>query len=205
MSVLNLCITISEIDWSLTKDVFSILGTVGALIIGTFGLFTWRRQLRGTSEYELAKKAVFKTYEVQQALQAVRNTMLYLSKEEVEVGRRLEEEQRIYNERMTLLYEKWAELQTIRLETKAIWSDNAHNCFNEIQQRIGDLRGAIWLHFWMKGAYAGPGATVDNNPERVIENDKVVYFVSDDDEFSQKIFKSVEKVELFFGPKIRGK
>ncbi|MCU8414978.1 hypothetical protein OC507_07970 [Vibrio vulnificus] len=201
---MNLCITISEIDWSLTKDVFSILGTVGALIIGTFGLFTWRRQLRGTSEYELAKKAVFKTYEVQQALQAVRNPMLYLSKEEVEVGRRLEEEQRIYNERMTLLYEKWAELQTIRLETKAIWSDSAHNCFNEIQQRIGDLRGAIWLHFWMKGAYAGPGATVDNNPERVIENDKVVYFVSDDDEFSQKIFKSVEKVELFFGPKIRG-
>ncbi|EMN7216851.1 hypothetical protein WB841_004659 [Vibrio vulnificus] len=195
----------SEIDWSLTKDVFSILGTVGALIIGTFGLFTWRRQLRGTSEYELAKKAVFKTYEVQQALQAVRNPMLYLSKEEVEVGRRLEEELRIYNERMTLLYEKWAELQTIRLETKAIWSDSAHNCFNEIQQRIGDLRGAIWLHFWMKGAYAGPGATVDNNPERVIENDKVVYFVSDDDEFSQKIFKSVEKVELFFGPKIRGK
>ncbi|EMY6467095.1 hypothetical protein ABCL20_004572 [Vibrio alginolyticus] len=202
---MNLCITISEIDWSLTKDVFSILGTVGALIIGTFGLFTWRRQLRGTSEYELAKKAVFKTYEVQQTLQAVRNPMLYLSKEEVEVGRRLEEEQRIYNERMTLLYEKWAELQTIRLETKAIWSDSAHNCFNEIQQRIGDLRGAIWLHFWMKGAYAGPGATVDNNPERVIENDKVVYFVSDDDEFSQKIFKSVEKVELFFGPKIRGK
>ncbi|HHX8336013.1 hypothetical protein ACHFJ9_16545 [Vibrio sp. D3] len=202
---MNLCITISEIDWSLTKDVFSILGTIGALIIGTFGLFTWRRQLRGTSEYELAKKAVFKTYEVQQALQAVRNPMLYLSKEEVEAGRRLEEEQRIYNERMTLLYEKWAELQTIRLETKAIWSDSAHNCFNEIQQRIGDLRGAIWLHFWMKGAYAGPGATVDNNPERVIENDKVVYFVSDDDEFSQKIFKSVEKVELFFGPKIRGK
>ncbi|ENB2089796.1 hypothetical protein [Vibrio alginolyticus] len=202
---MNLCITISEIDWSLTKDVFSILGTVGALIIGTFGLFTWRQQLRGTSEYELAKKAVFKTYEVQQALQAVRNPMLYLSKEEVEVGRRLEEEQRIYSERMTLLYEKWAELQTIRLETKAIWSDSAHNCFNEIQQRIGDLRGAIWLHFWMKGAYAGPGATVDNNPERVIENDKVVYFVSDDDEFSQKIFKSVEKVELFFGPKIRGK
>ncbi|MBY7823221.1 hypothetical protein [Vibrio fluvialis] len=202
---MNLCITISDIDWSLTKDVFSIIGTVGALIIGTLGLFTWRRQLRGTNEYELAKRAVFKAYEVQQALQAVRNPMLYLSKEEVEAGRRLEEEQRIYNERMTLLYEKWAELQTIRLEAKVIWSDSAHNCFNEIQQRIGDLRGAIWLHFWMKGAYAGPGARVDNNPERVIENDKVVYFISDDDEFSQKILNSVEKVEIFFAPKIRRK
>lgn len=101
---MNLCITISEADWSLTKDVFSIIGTFGALVIGTFGLFTWRRQLRGTSEYELAKKAVFKAYEVQQTIQTVRNPMLYLSKEEVEAGRRLEEEQRIYDERMSSLY-----------------------------------------------------------------------------------------------------
>ncbi|MBU3006009.1 hypothetical protein [Paraglaciecola arctica] len=202
---MNLCLTISEIDWSLTKDAFSILGTIGALIIGTLGLTAWRRQLRGTSEYELAKKAIFIAYEIQQALQTVRNPMLHLSKEEVEAGRRLDEEQRIYNERMNQLYEKWAELQTIRLETKVVWSDDAHNSFNEIQQRIGDLRGAIWLHFWMKGAYAGPGAVVDNNPERVIENDKVVYFVSDNDEFSTKITEAISKVENFFGSKVRGK
>lgn len=202
---MNLCLTISEIDWSLTKDVFSILGTVGALIIGMLGLSTWRRQLRGTSEYELAKKAIFKAYEIQQALQTVRNPMLHLSKEEVEAGRRLEEEQRIYNERMTQLYEKWAELQTIRLETKVVWSDDAHNSFSKIQQRIVDLRGAIWLHFWMKGAYAGPGAEVDNNPVRVMENDKIVYFVSDGDEFSIKITESINEVENFFGPKVRGK
>lgn len=158
---MDLCITISEINWSLTKDVVSIVGTIGALTIGGLGLFTWRRQLRGTSEYEVAKKAILKTYEVQQALQSVRNPMLYLSKEEVEAGRRLEEEQRIYSERMTYLNEKWAELQTIRLESRVIWGKEAQDSFNEIQQRIGNLRGAIWLHFWMKGAYAGPGATVD--------------------------------------------
>ena len=61
------------------------------------------------------------------------------------------------------------------------------------------------LHFWMKGAYAGPGAAGDNNPKRVIENDKVVYFVSDEDEFSQKIIGSVKEVENFFGNKVRGK
>jgi hypothetical protein len=201
---LNLCISISEIDWSLTKDIFSIIGTIGALTIGTLGLSTWRRQLRGTSEYELAKKTIFKAYEIQQALQTVRNPMLQLSKEEIDAGRRLDEEQRIYNDRMNHLYEKWAELQTIRLETKVVWSDDAHNCFNEIQQRIGEIRGAIWLHFWMKGAYAGPGAEVDNNPERVIENDKVVYFVSDEDVFSMKITESINEVEKFFGPKVRG-
>lgn len=202
---MDLCITISEINWSLTKDVVSIVGTIGALTIGGLGLFTWSRQLRGTSEYEVAKKAILKTYEVQQALQSVRNPMLYLSKEEVEAGRRLEEEQRIYSERMTYLNEKWAELQTVRLETKVIWGNEAQDSFNEIQQRIGDLRGAIWLHFWMKGAYAGPGATVDNSPERVRENDKIVYFTSEEDDFSQKIAESTAKVEKFFGAKVRTK
>lgn len=202
---MDLCITISETNWSLTKDVVSIVGTIGALTIGGLGLFTWRRQLRGTSEYGVAKKAILKTYEVQQALQSVRNPMLYLSREEVEAGRRLEEEQRIYSERMTYLYEKWAELQTIRLETKVIWGKEAHDSFNEIQQRIGDVRGAIWLHFWMKGAYAGPGATVDNSPERVGENDKIVYFTSEEDDFSKKIAESTAKVEEFFGSKARAK
>ncbi len=106
---------------------------------------------------------------------------------------------------MTYLNEKWAELQTIRLEAKVIWGNEAHDIFYEIQQRIGDVRGAIWLHFWMKGAYAGLGATIDNSPERVRENDQVVYFTSEEDGFSQKISESTEKVEEFFGPKVRTK
>lgn len=67
-------------DWSITKDVFSIIGTIGAITIGIVGLTTWRRQLRGTSEYELAKKAILVTYEVEHAIQSVRNPMLYLRK-----------------------------------------------------------------------------------------------------------------------------
>lgn len=202
---MNICVTISEINWSLTKEIISIVGTLGALIIGGLGLFTWSRQLKGTSEYELAKKAILSTYEVQQALQSVRNPMLYLSKEEVEAGRRLQEEQRIYEERLNHLYKKWAELQTIRLETKVIWSSEAHNIFNGLQERIGEVRGAIWLHFWMKGAYAGPGATVDNNRERVIENDRMVYFSSENDDFSRQITESVRSIENFFSPKVRRK
>ena len=54
---MSLFLIINEIDWSITKDVFSIIGTIGALVIGSLGLFTWRRQLKGISEYELAKKA----------------------------------------------------------------------------------------------------------------------------------------------------
>jgi hypothetical protein len=202
---LSICVSISEVNWSITKDVFSIVGTIGALIIGSIGLFTWKRQLRGTSEYELAKKAILNTYEVEQAIQSVRNPILHLNKEEVEAGRHLEEELRIYDERMQHLYSKWAELQTIRLETKVVWSAEAHSSFEDIQTLIGELRGGIWLHFWLKGSFAGPGATVDNNPDRVAENDKVVYFMSDKDDFSLKLKAAVDKVERFFSSKVRSK
>lgn len=189
----------------MTKDVFSIIGTIGGITLGVIGLTTWKRQLKGTSEYELAKRAIFITYQVRQLIKLVRNPILHLSREEVEAGNTLQEQQRIYDDRMQELHLKWAELQTIRLETKVIWFDAAHDSFNTVEMLIGELRGAIWLHFWMKGAYADPSATVDNSPERIAENNKVIYYASEDDEFSVKINAAVAEVETFFQLRVRGK
>ncbi|HYU47327.1 MAG TPA: hypothetical protein VEK84_14245 [Terriglobales bacterium] len=188
----------------MTKDIVTIIGTIGALVIGVIGLTTWRRQLRGTSAYDVAKRAVLLTYQLRDAMQAVRNPMLYLRKEEVEVGRRLEEEQRIYDERKRRLQEKWAELRTLSLEARVIWGEEAEACFTLVEKLVRELLAEIWLHFWLKGAYAGPGAAVDNNPERVAANDKIVYGASDDDEFSKRIDVAVDQVEEFFKPRIRG-
>jgi len=195
--------SLTHFDLDTIKDVFSIIGIVATVVLGTIGLFTWKRQLRGTSEYELAKKAVFLTYEIDQLVNNVRNPMLYLSKEEVEAGRRIEEELRIYNDRLQELFNKWTELQLVRLEAKVVWSTAAHDCFDDIKDCIGDLKAAIWLHFWMKGAYAGSGTQVDNNPGRVADNDKVIYFLSEDDEFSKKVKGSVKKIEDYFIDKVR--
>jgi hypothetical protein len=202
-NTMSICLAINKIDWSLTKDFISILGGAITLFIAWRGLSTWRTQLRGTNEYELAKQTILKSYQVQQAIQNVRSPLLTLKREAVEQGRQLEEEQRIYDERMQNLLTTWTELQIIRLETKVIWSNDAYDRFIDLQNLIGQLRAGIWLHFWLKGAYVGPGAIVDNNPDRVAANDAIVYFVSDDDEFSQKIGSAINKIESFFGKKIR--
>lgn len=195
-----------SINWlTATKDVVSIVGALGALTIGTLGLFTWRRQLQGTSEYELAKKALLKAYELQNAIQAVRNPMLYLKTDKVDAGSRLQAEQQVYDDRMAKVHEKWAELQTVRLEAKVIWGEAAADTFIGLQECIGNLNAGIWLHFWMKGAYAGPAVTVDNSPQRIAENDKIIYHMGDDDDFSQRLSKAVTSVEYFFGFKIRAR
>lgn len=187
----------------MTKDVVAIIGTVGALTIGVLGLSTWRRQLHGTSKFQVAKNILTTTYRIQDAMQAVRSPVLHLRKEEVEAGRRLEEEQRIYSERLQNLNEQRSELRTLVLEARAIWGDQGQDRFEPIQKLIGTLHAEIWLHFWLKGGYAGPGAQIDRSPERVEANDKIVYYVNDEDEFTQKIKAAVRGVEEIYQGRLR--
>lgn len=192
-----------QITWSLVQETVSVVGTLGALILGVIGLSTWRRQLKGTAEYEIAKKALLLTYQVQDAIRAARAPMVWLRQEEVEAGRGLQEEQRVYEERLGEVYKKWSGLRTVALEAKVIWGHDAESSFSSLSDCIGKLRGAIWMHFWLKGAYAGPAATVDRNPERVMENDQVVYAVSDEDPYSQEVLRAVEHVTQFFQLRVR--
>lgn len=201
---MTFCFTLTSIDWSVTKDFVAIVGTIGALIIGGLGLSTWRRQLHGTSKYEVAKKVLSTTYRLQDAIQGVRSPMLHLKKEEVEAGRVLEEEQRIYTERLQRLHVERADLRTLALEAKAIWGSEGQDCFRSIQGLVGSIHAEVWLHFWLKGAYAGPSATVDSSPERIAANNRIIYYISDDDEFSKRLEAAVREVEILFQPRLRG-
>ncbi|PWW34556.1 hypothetical protein DFO83_11183 [Idiomarina loihiensis] len=198
---MSICLNLTSADISLTKDLVAIIGTFGALAIGILGLNTWRRQLHGTSKFEVAKNILTTTYKIEDAIQAVRSPMLHLRKEEVEAGRALEEEQRIYSERLQRLNEKRAELRTLALEARAIWGEQDH--FDALQKLIGKLHSEIWLHFWLKGAYAGPGAQVDRSPERVAANDKIVYFINDEDDFTQQIKNAVSDIESVYKKRLR--
>lgn len=200
---MSICLAISGVDWSLTKDIVSMIGTIGVLTIGVVGLSTWRKQLLGTSKYQVAKDILTATYRLQDAMQAVRSPMVYLKREEVEAGNQLKEEQRVYSERLRYLDEQKSILRTLALEARAIWGEQGEQCLEKLNALVGTLHAEIWLHFWLKGAYAGFGATVDRNPKRVQANDAVVYWTSGDDNFSKQIASAVQDVEAMFQSKMR--
>lgn len=200
---MSLCLSITNADLSITRDIVGIVGTVGALIIGGLGLSTWRRQLHGTSKFEVAKRILTTTYRIQDAIDWTRNPMIQLKKEEVEAGRQLEEEQRIYAERLGKVNEHRAELRTLALEARAIWGESAQECFSHLHELVGKLHGEIWLHFWLKGAYAGPGAHVDRSPERIHQNDAIVFKTDDSDDFSQQLIEAVRHIESVYQPRLR--
>ena len=95
-----------------------------------------------------------------------------------------------------------SDMLTSRLEARVLWGEVADKLFDPLDKAYGELRAAIWMHFWLKGAYAGPGQEVDRSPERVIENDRKIYYVSDEDVLSRQLISALNELENFFRDKI---
>lgn len=193
--------TLFGFDLEVVKNVVTITGTVVALYIGWAGLNTWRRQLDGTSKHELSKNILITTYQIQEAIQYVRNPVMELDAEEVEAGRHLREELRIYSQRLERLNEYYIRLRLQVLEARVWWSDDALSCFEKLYDAIGTIKSEVWIHFWLKGAYASAGATIDKSPGRVAENNKIIYRTFNEDDFSLRLSDAVREIEAVFRSK----
>ena len=64
-------------DWLLTmqfvKDLSTIFATITAGIVAILGLRTWKIQLKGRTEYDLAKKLLVEIYKIKESLLFVRS------------------------------------------------------------------------------------------------------------------------------------
>lgn len=76
---MSICLAITDADWALTKDVFSVIGTFVSAVgvglaswVGFSGLATWRRQLKGASDHELSRRALIELYRYRDAMEQAR-------------------------------------------------------------------------------------------------------------------------------------
>jgi hypothetical protein len=76
---MNICLAISDVDWTLTKDAFSLLGTavsligvIAAVCFGAQGLSAWKKQLRGSTDHGLAMEMLISLYQFRDSISAAR-------------------------------------------------------------------------------------------------------------------------------------
>ena len=58
---------------SLIKDISSIISGTILIVIAIMGLQTWKRQLKGNTEYELARRFLSAVYKIRDAISYIRN------------------------------------------------------------------------------------------------------------------------------------
>jgi len=134
---LSICLALTDADWSLTKDVFSIVGTIisGAAVAVAFyfgreGLDTWRRQLRGAADHDLARRLLIELYKLRDALQRARSPGFFSFEsgpfdDEVEskdpAQANFDVQARTYRRRLTAMDDARNPLKATMLEAEAVW------------------------------------------------------------------------------------
>jgi len=145
---------------SAMKDVVPVMKDVilaGAAIVGACvairGLSTWNRQLKGSTEYDLARRLLKLIYRLRDAINQVRSSLMWAYEMPVpfeEEAQRMSSEQkhyyglsrayqdyglsRAYQARWQKVADIWSEIQAELLEAEALWGSeyktNLRQCFS---------------------------------------------------------------------------
>jgi len=141
---------------TIIKDIVIIATGVVASIVAIIGLNTWRKQIRGTSEYELAKKILKQIYQFRQAIEFVRFPLFSteeteLSEENYSATRNKREERfgklsNAYQSRYAKVNEARVAIEATLLEVEVLWGKHLLPKIRKLYELDGELYGTIMEH-----------------------------------------------------------
>jgi hypothetical protein len=138
------------------KDIVLAIAAIWGIWITSQGLSTWKRQLRGTAEYELARRLMKLTYQWRDALDAVRDPAVWSFEmpeppadspaQRSEAHRRFYGTEQAYIARWQKVSAIHADFHTARLEARVLWGDPIADAFNAILKQERTLMNALRQH-----------------------------------------------------------
>ncbi len=215
---MSICFAITDADWALTKEVFSVIGTVVSAIgvglagwIGFSGLATWRRQNKGTSDHDLSRRLLIDLYRLRDGIGHVRNPVMLGSEGGVEEqGQKLNFRQsyyrnkvRAYEKRFSLVDEVRAQLNTSLLESEAVWDGEVKSRFTSIFK----LQHELMINVRSYLISINPDEREDSVQAyaEILANSRDVLYESPlegDDIFKSELDTALANVEAYLRPKL---
>jgi len=198
---------------SVAKDIFTILASIIAGVVAIIGLQTWRKQLIGKNEYELAQKLLKAVYRVRGAVFHVRNPYMSAG----EIGQAMKEENiegditnpsvhakyetAVYQRRWIHIQDSFSELEMTMLEAEAIWGNKISVNFRKLKEIVGELYANVQIHIRQIQDHEN----YRYKPELIEKADSIIYGFNDtgNDEFTRKLLASISEFDEFLKPKLK--
>lgn len=204
--------TIQEIQElvSLFKDILTGITAIVATTVAVLGLQTWKKQLKGKAEYELARRLLIATYKVRDRIDTVRNPFVSASeisqsiKEadiEVEFGEEdyhAKSQGAVYQRRWKYLQDAMRDLEVESLEAETIWGDEIVRLLKPIRVNVSTLYSNI-----LKYMYHLQAPNVQIDPKLIEEMDSIIYTAKKNDKFSSSLHEAIKQVEDYLRPHIK--
>ncbi len=146
-------ITLTNQDWYLiTKDVLTALFTLAGLIIAGFGLATWKKQIKGSKEFEAAHNLHFAMLKLREAIKHVRNPAIWPSESQRAVKfikernpEKSDEEVKknehayVYEMRWQKITDAYTEAESYLLTAEALWGHEIVDLTKPLNKKVREL------------------------------------------------------------------
>lgn len=178
----------------------------GAACIGAYvaisGLSAWKRQLKGKTEYEVAKDLLKATLQVRNRLQAARNPFFSSGQSQAEI---FDVMRQAFEDRFAQVDEAVAQLEVSLLEAEALWGNAATEIFSEFHKCRAELIARINEYLWVENPNHPSWITIDRNPKRLdrLREIALALHSAEDDEYRKKLDRSIDTIRDYVRPHLK--
>lgn len=188
------------------KDILTLILTITGLVIAGVGLFTWKKQIKGTKEFDTAYSLNYSVLKLREAIKNVRNPAIWLP--ETDRAKKYTKERNpertndfIESNSHVLVYEmRWeeiikasTEIESHLLAAELLWGKEIVNLIRPLNTKVTELNIALRQNF-----------NPDLRTKNQLESYDVIYNSSsenEDDKFSKEINTIINNVSTFLKKK----
>lgn len=213
---MSICLAISDADWSLTKDVFAIVGSVAtvigvlvAAVLGGAGLNTWRKQITGQNNHDLALGMLAQLYKFEMELNTSRAPQIYaheIKSEESEMPEASDGRFKLmelgFERRLDRISATFATLSAMSLRAKASWGPDVFNLLGEIKFLKEEYEEYVRLRLLCADPWEPDDEKVDHHTEIAMRRNVFMQPFGKVDEFGTDLNSAVKAIEVLLGQKM---
>lgn len=188
---------------NLVQDISSIvtaLATVAGVVLAVKGFSAWKDQLKGKTDYELARRYLRAVYRVRDAIKFVRNPFIPVEEMSValkESGRELDSDSQetsraVYNLRWKKVNEAESDLKVELWEAEVSWGKEALQAEKDFHDCIVKIFVALKMYL-----------DFDNASERRKEDRDLIYDLGEKDNFNKELEQAIKKIEDYLAPHLK--
>jgi len=185
----------------ITKLILEILNTL-AICVGAFmavvGINAWKKQLKGSTEYELARRYLKAVYKVRDSIKYVRNPFISIEEmtraydendiKDPDFSDNRKTNRAVYSIRWKKVIDAKTELDVELLEAEVMWGKKAVDIISDFNAQITKLYVSLKMFL----------------EERNIRPDRdIIYDLGDEDKFNPELNVAIVQIEELLKPHLK--
>ena len=190
--------TFSQIT-SIANNIVVIIVAGITATMAIIGVNAWKKQMRGKTDYEVARRCLRSVYKIREAIKYVRNPYISvgemdksLKESGLEENKDLTENQKrnwaVYDARWKKVTEAKTEMDIEFFEAEVSWGKDIILKQKKLRELIGKLYATVTMFL------RGYGQE---------KRDEIIYDIGEEDAFSKEVDKAIEEIENFIKPYLK--